>query len=93
MRNGLHEGDWELVQLELGPRGRPEVAILSQHEASERCAWRSLDRSRGGRPVVYVANGSHAVYSRPGRHRRPGIDLSALDLGDAGAALAVPHRR
>jgi len=70
LRTGRHEGDWELVQLRLGPDGDPDLATLSQHSWAEGCAWEELERE-GAAPVVYVANGSHGIYSRPGFFDRP----------------------
>jgi hypothetical protein len=64
LRSGRHEGDWELVQLRLGPGGGPDRMTLSQHSWAEGCAH------RGGAPVVFVANASHALYSRPATHDR-----------------------
>ena len=67
---GHHEGDWELVQFRLGADGGPDLATLSQHSWAEGCDWAQLER-RSGVPVLYVANGSHATYSRPGDYDRP----------------------
>jgi hypothetical protein len=67
---GRHEGDWELVQLRLGAGGRPDLATLTEHSWAEGCPARGLERA-GAAPVVYVANGSHALYSRAGTHDRP----------------------
>jgi hypothetical protein len=62
---GPHEGDWELVQLRLGPGGRPDRMTLTQHSWAERCPA----PAQGG-PVVYVTNGAHALYSTKGTHDR-----------------------
>ncbi len=70
LRTGRHEGDWELVQLRLGAGGVPDLATLSQHAWAEGCEWSELERESEV-PVLYIANGSHAVYSRPGSHDRP----------------------
>jgi hypothetical protein len=64
VNTGRHEGDWELVQLRLDRRGRPDLATLSQHSWAEGCTGPRLRREHGA-PVVYVANGSHALYSTP----------------------------
>jgi hypothetical protein len=74
VRTGRHEGDWELVQVRLDPRGRPERAMLRAHTWAQGCRWSELLRTRSGAPVVFVANGSHANYSRPGVHDRPWPD-------------------
>jgi hypothetical protein len=64
---GRHEGDWEFVQLgcvdEQGKR--PVLMTASQHRTGEkREFWRcELD---AGRPVIYVALGSHANFFTPG---------------------------
>ena len=74
LRTGRHEGDWEFMQLRLGARGKPDIATLAQHAWAEGCGWSRLRRVRSGGdevPVVFVANGSHATYSRPGVHDRP----------------------
>jgi hypothetical protein len=70
LNTGRHEGDWELAQFRLGPDGVPDLATLAQHSWAEGCDWNELDL-RSGAPVLYVANGSHAVYSAPGSYDRP----------------------
>ena len=65
LNTGRHEGDWELVQVQLDRSGRPVEAVYAQHSGAERCGWSSV-RTRGTAPVVYLANGSHASYFRPG---------------------------
>jgi len=63
-RLNRHEGDWEMVQVELGQNNEPLYAAYSQHEGGERAAW-GLVEKKGDHPVVYVALGSHANYLRP----------------------------
>jgi hypothetical protein len=64
---GRHEGDWEFVQLGcVDSKGdRPVLMTASQHRAGQkREFWRcELD---GGRPVIYVALGSHANFFTAG---------------------------
>ena len=67
---GLHEGDWEMVQLSLAANGRPAAMTFAQHTHAERCPWKDVEQL-AGRPVVYVARGSQASYPRAGRHRAP----------------------
>ena len=76
LRTGRHEGDWEFLQLRLGKDRRPDLATLAQHRWAEGCRWNQLRREGRGRavPVVFIANGSHATYSRPGTHDRPWPD-------------------
>jgi hypothetical protein len=60
---GEHEGDWEFVQV--GYVGETPVCMtLSQHHSGGARMWWNVER-RDGRPVVYVAHGSHANYFRP----------------------------
>jgi hypothetical protein len=68
LRTGRHEGDWELVQYRL--RGdRLAEAVYAQHSGAESCGASAVRRSRG-RPVVFLARGSHAAYFRPGLRDR-----------------------
>ena len=76
----VHEGDWERVGvlLERVGRGdvwRPMTVTYHTHDEHEDVPWRSARRvaeaSEGPRthPVAFVARGSHASYSQPGRVR------------------------
>jgi hypothetical protein len=81
---GLHEGDWEMVQLRIGPAGRPGVVTYAQHTHGERCQWRDLDKEQtpdGPAPVVYSARGSHASYFRPGTYLQAPIVPDHNDNG------------
>jgi hypothetical protein len=69
-RTGRHTGDWELVQVRVGAGRRPVEVTLAQHTWAEGCRWSQMERA-GRAPVVYVANGSHALLSRPGTSDRP----------------------
>ncbi len=60
-----HEGDWEMVQVELDSGGRPDYATYSQHNDGTRREWASVATS-DDRPIVYPAKGSHASYFFPG---------------------------
>ena len=66
---GVHEGDWEFVQVGLDADGAPDVATYAQHGGGERCAWSQVQKS-GGAPVVYVALASHASYFSSGVNPR-----------------------
>jgi hypothetical protein len=74
-RTGRHEGDWELVQIGLAEDGRPEVVTFSQHSSAEACPAAEpeieIQNLNGIAPVVYVANGSHALYPHAGTADRP----------------------
>jgi hypothetical protein len=65
---GRHEGDWEMVQYRVR-RGRLVRAVYAQHAIAESCGPANVRRSRG-RPVVFVARGSHAMYFVPGLRER-----------------------
>ena len=68
------QGDWEMVQLRLGPGGEPEAATFAQHGGAERLRWDQLELAltdEGQAPVVYVARGSHAPRPRPGSSAAP----------------------
>lgn len=80
---GLHEGDWEMVQVGLDAKRRPEAMTFAQHEHGERCSWKAVEKHEGERPIVYVARGSQASYPRPGRHRAPIVPDQADGKGAA----------
>jgi hypothetical protein len=66
---GRHEGDWEMIQLRLGPDDVPDYAVYAQHTHAGVRRWDQVDLVPGtARPVVYVARGSHASYFEPGVH-------------------------
>jgi hypothetical protein len=69
--NNLHEGDWEMIQLDFDAASAADALATaptsigySQHEGAERAAWDSskLNRVDGTHPVVYPAAGSHANF-------------------------------
>lgn len=67
-----HEGDWEMIQVALNQYGLPLGATYFQHDdgGQDACTFSSLHYSLGAyaniSPRVYVAEGSHASYARPG---------------------------
>lgn len=64
-----HEGDWESVVLRMGVHA-PDLAGYAQHSSGQQRAWPRVERT-GGRPVVYVARGSHASYFERGTYLLP----------------------
>jgi hypothetical protein len=70
--NGInhHEGDWEMVAVYL-KNDQPYSLILSQHGTGAMELWRDVrcvkdkDGKETTHPLIYVALGSHANYSRP----------------------------
>jgi hypothetical protein len=66
IKAGLHEGDWEMIQLRLDPAGAvPDLAVYAQHKHAEQRPWNQVERV-GEQPVVYPARGSHACYFSSG---------------------------
>jgi hypothetical protein len=65
-----HEGDWEMVAIELGEDEQPLRAGYSGHASGFVRPWATVEK-QGDRPVVYVARGSHAAYfsHNPKGHR------------------------
>jgi hypothetical protein len=94
IKAGLHEGDWEMIQLRLDPAGaNPDLAVYAQHTHAGQRPWNQVERV-GDQPVVYPARGSHASYFTAGLHwtgdwfdhadgRRPGPPLTLEILSDA----------
>jgi hypothetical protein len=69
--NNLHEGDWEMLQLNFDAstaaealQRSPYEVGFSQHEGAERADWTDpkLERVDGTHPVVHPAAGSHANF-------------------------------
>ena len=67
--NNLHEGDWEMIQLDFEAAdagealSQPPVRVgYSSHEGAESASWGDdkLEIVDGTHPVVYPADGSHA---------------------------------
>jgi hypothetical protein len=65
LRTGRHEGDWEVVQYAVGD-GALVRGVYSQHRGAERCPASAIRTTARGRPLVFLANGSHAAYFVPG---------------------------
>ena len=81
--NNLHEGDWEMIQLNFDAGDAREAISrtptsvgFSQHEGAERANWddEKLELVDGAHPVLHPAEGSHA-----------GFYSSALFLGASGS--------
>ncbi len=70
---GLHEGDWEMIQLRLGADEQPQAATYAQHSGGQRSSWAELEHAQtpdGPVPLVYSARGSHASYFAAGTYPR-----------------------
>lgn len=60
---GVHEGDWEFVQV--GYLGEVPICVtVSRHRTAGARMWWDVEK-RDKRPVVYVARDSHAHYFEP----------------------------
>jgi len=69
---GVHEGDLEMIELELGADDLPGTAVYAHHNSGFRVLYGQLDTEltdAGPVPVVYSARGSHASMLRPGHIR------------------------
>jgi len=69
-----HEGDWEMVTLDLDAGGTPLRAGYSGHESGFQRPWERIQK-KDGRPIVYVARGSHAAYFE---HKKDGHRTKSL---------------
>ncbi len=88
--SGVHEGDWEMVQLKLGAGDEPVHAAYAQHSFCEVRPWADVrtlaeeKREEGqepqpgdeDRPLVYVGRGSHASYFSAGYHPTDFYDVT-----------------
>jgi hypothetical protein len=82
---GLHEGDWEMVQIRVGSGNQPDAMTFAQHTYGHRRSWGQVEHDGG--PVVYVARGSQASYPEPGRFRAPVVP----DIADGRGPLVKPE--
>ena len=58
-----HEGDWEMVSIQLNEEEKPVRAGYAGHASGYKREWRDVERDgEEERPIVYVARGSHAAY-------------------------------
>jgi hypothetical protein len=96
---GLHQGDWELVQLGI-PAARlkrsnpePDIAVLASHDYAHRIAWDEVDREPDGGWAVYVGRDSHATFPKAGRWRGKKRGPFSFDVLDDIADGAGASRR
>jgi hypothetical protein len=69
---GVHEGDLEMIELELGPDDLPATAVYAHHNSGFRVPYSEIETEQtldGPVPVVYSARGSHASMLRSGHIR------------------------
>ena len=67
-----HEGDWEYVKVRLDENYRPLEVEYSNHKNKLVLPWSDVPKE-GGRPVVYVARGSHANSPSPENRELPSL--------------------
>jgi len=71
MRFGNHVGDWEHSLIRFH-NGQPKAIFFSAHSGGTAFSYNSVEKGKGrgreGRPVLYSAVGSHAMYAMPGTH-------------------------
>jgi hypothetical protein len=64
-KQNRHEGDWEMVSIELDAAGlEPRRVGYAGHEGGAQRAWPGIRKFESDpiRPLVFVAKGSHAAY-------------------------------
>jgi len=71
MRFGNHIGDWEHSLIRFH-HGVPKAVFFSAHSGGTAFSYNSVEKGKGegreGRPILYSALGSHAMYAMPGTH-------------------------
>lgn len=70
-----------MMQVGLTGANVPDEAAYAQHGDDEVCSWPGNVETLGGRPIVYVAQGSHASYFHPGHYDDPDPDDDADGQG------------
>jgi hypothetical protein len=65
--DNYHEGDWEMIQVDLDGNFEPRGAAFSQHTGAKKRSWVYLV-NRDTHPISYAGKGSHANYFAAGEH-------------------------
>lgn len=56
-----HEGDWEVIQIDLDENLEPVNTVFSQHDAGKERGWSDVFKN-GDRVMAFVSEGTHANY-------------------------------
>ncbi|KAG8990451.1 Vacuolar protein sorting-associated protein 62 [Tulasnella sp. JGI-2019a] len=73
MRLDISIGDWEHTMVRFKD-GQPIAVHFSAHADGHSWAWKTVEKMEG-RPVAYVATGSHAMYGKNGSHDYSGVPI------------------
>ena len=88
---GLHEGDWEMVQLRMHG-DEPDVAVYAQHVNAEKRAWTGVEQETATRSSTSPAAPTPPTSRPASTPPRPGT-TSPTASGVAGADARDPRRR
>lgn len=90
LSTGSHEGDWEMMMVKLDSSRAPVEVVYAQHKNGTHCAWGEIENSEG-RPIGYVASGTHATYPAAGSwDLNLPFPLSGSDHADGEGGVATP---
>lgn len=88
-----HEGDWQVFQIRINAKGRPDAATFGRHSSPDSLSWeqvRLVEGEQGPMAVVHPARGSHAPLPRPGTFRAPVVPDHNDGNGDRVRPQLVP---
>ena len=74
-----HEGEWERISVRFRRSGRPRAVAYYKHACTPVVRRWSKVRKDGTHAKVFVAEGGHASYPRPGNHDICGVSGGPFD--------------
>lgn len=83
-----HEGDWERVTVQLDANFQPTTVYYSSHSGSSSMPWSQVVKENG-RPVVFVAAGSHANFFVPGTYHSEFATADDRTVADPASGLRI----